>query len=236
MKTSRNFNRLEVCAANSFYNTHAIDVTYNLGMLRRGNCPMPGTVVAELPNAPAVLGQRLLDRSHREGKEMQFLLTEDALVVRFIGFVARMTWNGGPLSYPGNSTGGNRMESVVEYTDLVAKLVRDIAQLVLALTAVALCWTGKAFRLVHQTPHEGKKRSAGLAFWWRLVEPDPGSKKSSELTIAGIMWNTNGGGSFHIGKHVFNLMPGMPQEHGHLTYKFCIFFNRPSDLTKIRRN
>lgn len=127
------------------------------------------------------------------------------------------------------------MEDVVKYTDLIAKLIRDVAQMGLALTAVVLWWTGKAFRLVYQIPHEGKKRSAGLAFWWKLVEPGPGSEKSSELTITGIIWNSNGGGSFHIGKHVFNLMPGMPQEHGRLAYKFGIFYNRPRDLTKIRR-
>jgi len=93
---SGKFNRLEVRVADSFCDTHATDVSYNFGVFRRGNCPMPGIVVAELPNAPAALGQRLLDRSRREGKEMRFLLTEDDRVVRFCGFVALMAWSGGP--------------------------------------------------------------------------------------------------------------------------------------------
>lgn len=126
------------------------------------------------------------------------------------------------------------MENIVEGTDLIAKFIRNVAQIGIAVTAVALCVMGKAFRLVHQKPYMGKKRSAGLAFWWKLVEPELGSDKSSELTIVGIIWNSNGGGSLHIGRHVFNLMPGMPQEHGRMTYKFCIFYNRPADLTRIR--
>lgn len=90
------FRRLEVFGADIAYDTCAEDVTYNLGMLRRGNCPMPGTIVAELLHAPAMAGQRLLDESHRTGKEMRFRLTEDAVIVHCSGFVSSMQWIGGP--------------------------------------------------------------------------------------------------------------------------------------------
>lgn len=127
------------------------------------------------------------------------------------------------------------MEEIIAISDAIAKLLRDAAQIGLAIVAIVLCVLGRAFRFVYQTPHEGRKRLAGFAFWWKLVEPDIGSKKSSELTIVGILWNSGGGGSFHIGKHVFNVMPGMPQEHGRLSCKIGIFYNRPKDLTAIRR-
>ena len=126
------------------------------------------------------------------------------------------------------------MEEVVVFTDHLAQLLRNVAQIGIAVVALVLSVTGRALRPVYQIPHRGRKRLAGFAFWWRTVEPGIGSGKSPELTITGILWNSSGGGSIHIGRHVFNLMPGMPQEHSRLGCRLGIFYNRPKDFTAIR--
>lgn len=112
-----------------------------------------------------------------------------------------------------------------------ANTIVDIVQIATAIGAFVLWRTGRGFRWIHHTPREGKQRRAGYCLWWTFATTKSGSK----LTITGLLWKYEGGGSFQIGPHNFNLIPGYDASHGATKHEFTTFLNPPKDQDLWRR-
>lgn len=123
------------------------------------------------------------------------------------------------------------MNGIAGFLDEFAQFSRDFVQFLSVIAAVVLCCTGRVLRPVYQTPEGCKKRCAGFAFWWKVVEPVPSLDQPPSLVITGLIWNSLGGGQFHIGKHSFEIIAGAPQEYSHLVHKFSTGYRLFKDLT-----
>lgn len=117
------------------------------------------------------------------------------------------------------------LSAIPTFLSVLAGTIVDIMQITTAIGALVLWRTGRGFRWVYHTPSMGEQRRAGYCLWWTFAT----TKNGSKLTITGLLWKHEGGGSFQIGPHSFNLIPGYDTSHGATKHEFTTFLNPPKD-------